>query len=76
MESTDHVRTGSGSLRTVRGVQGAGRCANAGRPAQDPRGWYAGAVGAATLGNEDPPAPGTIVKITNGHPYRVGQAKP
>ncbi|HEY5784509.1 MAG TPA: ScyD/ScyE family protein [Microlunatus sp.] len=29
-----------------------------------------GALWAATLGNEDPPAPGTIVKISNGKAYK------
>jgi hypothetical protein len=34
-----------------------------------------GALWAATLGNEDPPARGTIVKIENGHAYPRGTVK-
>lgn len=35
-----------------------------------------GELWAATLGNEDPPAPGTIVKITRGKAYKQGTVKP
>jgi hypothetical protein len=35
-----------------------------------------GALWAATLGNEDPPAPGTIVKIVRGKAYKQATVKP
>jgi hypothetical protein len=35
-----------------------------------------GELWAATLGNEDPPAPGTIVKITHGKASKQGTVKP
>jgi len=35
-----------------------------------------GELWAATLGNEEPPAPGTIVKIVNGHAYKQATVKP
>jgi hypothetical protein len=35
-----------------------------------------GELWAGTLGNEDPPAPGTIVKISNGKPHHQGTVKP
>lgn len=34
-----------------------------------------GELWAATLGNEDPPAPGTIVKIVKGHAYKQATVK-
>ncbi|MDN5770565.1 MAG: ScyD/ScyE family protein [Microlunatus sp.] len=35
-----------------------------------------GELWAATLGNEDPPAPGTIVKITKGKPHQQAKIRP
>ncbi len=35
-----------------------------------------GQLWAATMGNEDPPAPGTIVKITHGKAYKQATVKP
>ena len=48
---------------------------------QPPRGGRGGdlqvrGARAATLGNEDPPAPGTIVKISNGKAYKQASIRP